>query len=78
MVDFSILEVTEHLLRLHLVVGHGVHLLDGHGLVDDMHPVYGAVVVIYPDFLSEHLLVEIPDDGLSIHVGAGVFHEVHQ
>ena len=71
-------EVGHHLLPGHLIVVHGVHLLDGQGLVDDVRPVDGAVIHVNLDFLAQELLGAAPQDGVAVHCQAGILGNVDQ
>ena len=52
---------------------HGVrHLFDREGLSDDVGPIDGGVVHVHLDFLTQELLVHIPDDRVLIHGQAGI------
>ena len=56
----TILEIAEHLLRCHLIIGNRIHLFYRHRLIDDVNPFHRAVIIIHADFLAKHLLTLVP------------------
>ena len=61
-------KVSYHLLGRQLVEVDGVeHLLDGQRLTNDVGTVEDRVLHVGANLLTQHLLVDVPDDGVMIH-----------
>ena len=73
LIDFTVVEPGEHLLRRHLVVVFLlVEFLHGEGLPDDMGMLNGGILHEDHNLLAQQLPVLVPGDGVFIHGHRGV------